>query len=609
MDSHLRWRDHVRSLRNVRPLLSLLWDAGPSLLIGTIVLRLTRAVLPTLLLWIPKQILDGLVAFQRGHGDLKKVWLLLALEFSLALTSDLLSQANNSLDTVLGERFTCHVTTLLIDHAGSVDLASFEDPLFYDKLERVRGQATGRVFMLVSLMNAAQESATLITLTISIVVFSPLLILIVVLASIPLFIGESHFSQLSYAAFFKRTPQRRLLEYLRLLATSEHSAKEVRIFGLAPYLSRRYRTLSQDIYKETDALALKRAVGGWVLGALSVAGYYSGYVIALMRTASGAFTLGTFVFLTGSLSRARMSTERMFSHLNEIAEHAVLLGDLITLLKIQPSIRSMPGSHSFPDPVMHGIEFRNVSFFYPGSSRLVVDRLNLKIGPSERIALIGSNGAGKTTIVKLLARLYDPAEGQIFLDGIDLRDYDVESLRSHISVTLQDFVEYELRVRENIGVGDIESVNNDERQREAAAKGGIARAIDLLPLRYEQVLGRRFKEGIDLSGGEWQKIALSRMFYRDATLFILDEPTASLDPESEYEFLRRFNTLMRGRMAVLISHKLSTARMADRIIVLERGKVSEEGTHDDLINRGGRYATLFAIQAQAFEDIAVASEQ
>jgi ATP-binding cassette subfamily B protein len=380
----------------------------------------------------------------------------------------------------------------------------------------------------------------------------------------------------------------------------------VRIFGLTPYLSRRYRVLSQEIYKETDDLALKRAIGGWGLGALSAAGYYSGYVIALMHTIASTFTLGTFVFLTGSLSRARMSTERMFSHLNEIAEQAVLLGDLISLLKIQPSIRSLPGSHSFPDPVLQGIEFRNVSFFYPGSTRLVLSNLNLKIGPSERIALIGSNGAGKTTIVKLLTRLYDPAEGHIFLDGIDLREYDVEALRSHISVTLQDFVEYDLRVRENIGVGDIDSVIDDERQREAATKGGISNTIDLLPLQYEQILGRRFKEGIDLSGGEWQKIALARMFYRDAKLFILDEPTASLDPESEHEILGRFNILMRGRMSVLISHKLSTARMADRIIVLERGKVSEEGTHEDLINRGGRYASLFAIQAQAFEDISVA---
>lgn len=600
LGSELTWRDHLASLSNIRLLFLMLWDTSPWLLIGTIFVRLARAVLPAALLWIPKQILDGIIAYTQHHGDLRRVWQLLALEIILALVADLLSQANTVLDALMGERFTRYVATRLIEHVGALDLAAFEDPVFYDKLERVRAQATGRMFLITSIMNAAQESFTAVTLSTALMVFSPWLVALLVVATIPTLIGEARYSRMSYSAFFTHTPQRRALEYLRLLGSWADSAKEVRIFGLVSHLSSKYRSLSQSIYQENKELAIKRAVGGWILGLLAALGYYAGYVVILKAALAGAVSIGTFTFLTGSLARSRLSTQRVFIYINGISEQAILLTDLFKIFEMKPSIHSLPNALPIPRPIREGFEFRDVSFSYPGTKNSVVRGINLRIHPSERVALVGPNGAGKTTIVKLLSRLYDPVDGQILLDGIDLRNYDLTELRSNISVIFQDFMRYDLTVRENIGFGNLRALTDDQRLQTAATKGGAAKLIDKFPQRYEQVLGRRYKDGTDLSGGEWQKIALARAFASDAQLIILDEPTASLDARAEDDFFRRFRSESTGPMAVLISHRLSTVRMADKIIVLDQGKIREEGSHDELLSIGGHYAELFRLQAAAF---------
>jgi ATP-binding cassette subfamily B protein len=599
-ETDLTWRDHVASLSNVWLLFSMLRKASPLLLITTICVRLARAVLPAALLWIPKQILDGIIAVSRHQGDLKRVWHLLALEMILALAADLLLQANSVLDALLGERLTCHVATKLIKHVAVLDLATFEDPVFYDKLERVRGQATGRMFLFTSIMNAAQETFTVITLSTALIVFSPWLVVLLIAATVPTLIGEARFSRMSYSAFFTHTPERRALEYLRLLGSWADSAKEVRIFELVSHLSSKYRILSEQIYQENKSIAVKRSVGGWTLGALAALGYYAGYVVILRAAVAGLISIGTFTFLTGSLARSRVSTQRVFLYISGISEQAILLTDLFKIFEMEPTIRSLPNALPIPRQIRKGFEFRNVSFSYPGSTNFVVRNINLRIHPAETVALIGANGAGKTTIVKLLSRLYDPVGGQIFLDDVDLKNYDVAELRSMVSVIFQDFMRYDLPIRENIGFGNIVELDDDQLLQSAAEKGGASTIIKRFPLGLDQMLGRRYKDGTDLSGGEWQKIALARAFASDAQLLILDEPTASLDARSEDEFFKRFRRESTNPMAVIISHRLSTVRMADRIIVLEHGQIREEGTHSELVRLRGQYADLFKLQAAAF---------
>ncbi len=601
-EADLTWRDHLRSLGNARFLFSMLWRTSPSFLTGIVVIRIVRATLPALLLWIPKQILDGIIAASQHHGDLRRVWQLIGIEVALAFLADLLSQANTVLEALLGERFTCFVATRLIDHVAGLDLATFEDPVFYDKLERVRGQATGRMHLFTTIMNAAQESFTVITLSSALALFSPWLVVLLIVATIPTLIGEARFSRMSYSAFFNRTPQRRALEYLRLLGSWADSAKEVRIFSLAAHLSSRYRALSESIYQENKVLAKARATGGWVMGVLSAMGYYAGYVVILKAAVAGSITIGMFTFLTGSLARSRMTIQRVFSYLNGISEQAVLLTDLVKIFEMAAVIQSPPNALPVPRPIRRGFEFRDVAFSYSGTKKTVVRNISFRIRPGESVALVGANGAGKTTLVKLLSRLYDPAHGEILLDGIDLKNYCLSELRSSIRVIFQDFMRYDLAVRENIGFGNLAAISDDSRLISAARKGGAEKIIERLPRGYDQMLSNRFKDGTNLSGGEWQKIALARAFASDAELLILDEPTAALDARAEDEFFRQFRSHSAGRMAVLISHRFSTVRMADYIIVLDNGSILEEGSHDDLLRLDGRYAELFRLQAAAFLD-------
>ncbi len=549
-----------------------------------------------MLLWIPKQIVDGIIAISRHNGDARRIWYLVLLELSLGVIAELLLHGNNILDGLLGEHLNCYVGSRLIEHAASLDLSSFEDPLFYDKLDRARGQATGRAVLLVAVLAAAQELATLVTLSIGVIVFSPWLMVLLAVATMPTFIGDASFSRLSCSLFFRRTPERRELEYLQLLGSSIQSAKEVKIFGLGSHLSARYRLLSERIYNENRSLAIKRGISGWLMAVLASLGYYGGYVIILTAAISGRISIGVFTFLIGAFARSRMSTEHIFSQLNSITEQSVLLKDLFDFFEVVPAIRSSPNALALPRPIREGFEFRNVSFSYPGSTELVLRNVSLRIGACERVAFIGENGSGKTTIVKLLARLYDPVCGQILLDGVDLRDYDLVELRSAVSVVFQDFVRYDLTVRDNVGFGDLPSRVADRHLEAAVQKSGARTLIEKLPLRYDQILGRRFKDGIDLSGGEWQKVALARMFARDAQLFILDEPTASLDVRAERDFFERLGNVLKDRTAVMISHRLSTIRTVDKIVVLDKGEVLEEGTHEKLISLEGRYADLFRLE-------------
>jgi ATP-binding cassette subfamily B protein len=597
----MTWQARMQSLRYVRPLLRLVWETSPPLLLGSVALRLLRALVPLAMLWVPKLIIDAVVQWvSHRSGSPEHIWKLVALEFGLACLSDILSRANSLCDSLLGDKFTNRVSVRLMRHATVLDLATFEDPVFHDKLERARRQTTGRMGLLAGILKIGQDVVSLVSMSTALIVFSPWLMALLVAAVIPAFLGETHYSKLAYSVLFRRTPQRRQLDYLRLLGASAQSAKEVKIFGLGGYLTKRYGEVAQSIEDENRSLAVRRAGVGTLLSFVATAGYYGAYLVVLSRTLAGAITLGTFTFLTGAFSRSRSYIENILGSLNDITEQAMYLKDLFDFFDIQPTVQSGGREIPAPRPIRDGFVFDNVTFAYPGSERPVVKDISFRLHAGEKVALIGQNGAGKTTLVKLLARLYDPTAGRILLDGVDLRDYDVEDLRREIGVIFQDYMRYDAVVRENIGFGKIEALGEEKQIRGAAVKSLAQSVIDKLPGGFEQMVGRRFDGGLDLSGGEWQKFALARAYMRDAQLLILDEPTATLDARAEYEVFQRFADLTRGRMAVLISHRFSTVRMADRILVLADGQIQEQGTHSELLAINGQYAELFELQAAGY---------
>jgi ATP-binding cassette subfamily B protein len=449
-------------------------------------------------------------------------------------------------------------------------------------------------------MGAAQDLVTLAALTSALALFSPWLLVMLVCAVIPAFLGETHFASLSYSLLYRWTPRRRELDYLRWLGATQESAKEVKIFGLGGYLAERYRRLADLFYEENRGLVLRRAGVGSLLGLLGTAGYYGAYAVILYRTLHGALTVGDLTFLAGSFARSRGLIEGVLTSFSGISEQAMYLDDLFAFFRMEPQIRSSPGALPAPRPIRRGLELRHVSFRYPGAERDALHDVSFELRPGQRIALIGENGAGKTTITKLIARLYEPSEGQILLDGVDLREYDLESWRREIGVIFQDYMRYHMLLWENIGVGRVEELN-DRRRIERAARLSLASDVAArLEKGLDQMVGRRFADGVDLSGGEWQKVALARAYMRDAQLLILDEPTATLDARAEHRIFERFADLTRGKIAVLISHRFSTVRMADRILVLHGGEVREEGTHDELLRLRGQYAELFELQASGY---------
>ena len=596
------WGERLTAMRNIPPVLKIVWDSGPAVVASGIILRLLVAVLPLGLLAITKLIIDAIVHTVQtpGHVVPRHFWWLVAAEFSLAVLGSLLSRTIDFLDALLADKYTRYVSIRVMKHASELDLIAYEDPIFYDRLERARVQATDRLGMIQSIGRLIQQMVTAISLSIYIVAYSPWLLLLLVAGVLPAFLGESHFAFLGYAKNFRQTPIRRQLDYLRVLGGSKEAAKELKLFGLKNFLSDRFTSLWDQIYEENVDLSRRRLIAGALLSLLGTVGYYSAYVYVIWRALIGAISIGTLTALTGAIVQVSSNIQQIFSTLSGIADQALFLTDLLAFFEMQPTIRSKPNALPAPRPVTRGFEFRNVSFSYPGTSRLVLDRLNFQLRPGERVALIGENGQGKTTIVKLITRLYDPSEGQILLDGVDLREYNLEDLYREIGVIFQDFMRYEFSARENIAGGKIERVGDLHLLQNAAFKSLAHEVVEKLPSRYEQMLGRRFEGGVDLSGGEWQKLALARAYLRDAQLLILDEPTASLDARSEYEVFKRFAELTAGKMALFISHRFSTVRMADRIVVLENGRIAEEGSHNELASLGGRYAEMFEMQAASY---------
>jgi ATP-binding cassette subfamily B protein len=592
------WEERMYALRNVPAVIRIFWDSAPRCVALGLALRLIVALLPLGALLITRLIINGVVAYvAHSNGLPKHFWLLVVGDFVLAGLSVVLTRSVDYLDEVLAGRFTMYSSLRIMKHATELDLASYEDPAFYDQLERARVQSIDRVSMIRALGQLLQQSVVAISLAASVFLFSPWLVLILVGCVVPAFLGETHYAFQGYALRFRQTPVRRRLDYLRTLASSKETAKEAKLFGLGPFFTSRYDTFSKEVHQEDVSLARRKLLAGSLLGLTSTACYYGCYAFVIYRTVTGHLSVGDMTFLAGAIAGTSSNIQAIFSTFSGLADQALFLGDLIRFFSIGPQIRTRPNALKAPRPIQQGFEFRNVSFTYPGRTQPVFTDLNFRIEPDERVALIGENGQGKTTIVKLLVRLYEPTGGTILLDGIPLEEYDLEDLWKEVGVIFQDFVHYEMSAAENIAAGRIEDLGNLPNLIAAAKKSSAHELINSLPEGYAQILGRRFERGLDLSGGEWQKIALARAYLRDAQLLILDEPTASLDARAEHEVFSRFAELTSGKMALLISHRFSTVRMADKILVLANGGIVEEGSHTELMSHGGRYSEMFELQA------------
>ena len=605
-------RARVGALRTLPPFLAMVWRTSPGLTVATLALRLVRALLPVATLFVGKLIIDEVLrlAGLPGHpvdaagwvasGLLSHLALLLVGELVLAVGTDVLGRVVTLVDGLLSERFTNAASIRLMQHAATLDLADFEDPELQDKLDRARRQTIGRTTLISQLFGQAQDLLTVLSFAAGLAAYAPWLILLLLAALVPAFLGEAHFNAQSYALGYARTADRRELDYVRLTGASTDTAKEVKIFGLNGFLIDRYRELSEAMQAENRRLLLRRAGWGGGLTALGTVGYYVAYAYLAWRTLTGGFSIGDLTFLAGSFLRLRGLLEGLLGGFSSMASQAMYLEDLYSFFRIQPGICSPANPLPFPARIASGFVFEDVGFRYPGTERWAVRHLSFVLLPGEVLALVGENGAGKTTLIKLLARLYDPSEGRILLDGRDLRDYDVAGLRGGMGVIFQDFVRYHLTAADNIAVGRIEARADRPRIEAAAALGLADGVIARLPRGYDQMVGRWFRTGVELSGGEWQKVAIARAYMRDAQVLILDEPTAALDARSEFEVFQRFKALSTGRTAVLISHRFSSVRMADRILVMAGGTVEASGTHEALVAAGGRYAELFELQAAGY---------
>ena len=605
------WSERLQALRYVAPLLRMVYQTHRGYTVGIVALRLVRGVVPLAGLWIGKLIIDGVIhAIQSSAAGAGVDWRylagLVALELAISVVGEVLARASALLESLLGDLFSNQLSVQLLQHAATLDLAQFEDPDTYDHLERARRQTVGRIGLLALVLGTAQSLITLVSLAAALSLYVPWLLLLLAVSVIPAFLGETHFASLGYSLLFRWTPERRLLDYVRWVGATDTTVKEVKLFGLAPFLTERYARLAKQFYDENKALSVRRAGVSTLLAFVGTLGYYGAYGVIIYltvighRSPAGLFTIGVLTFLAASFRQSRDVIQGVLLSLSQIYENALYLSDLFVFFDLEPAIKSKPGARKVPRPIRQGFVFEGVGFRYGAKGPWAVRNLSFVLQPGESVALVGENGAGKTTLVKLMARLYDPHEGRILLDGVDLREYDVDSLRASIGVIFQDFVRYDLIFRENIGVGQVEQMENRERVAAAASRSLADTVAGRLEKGFEHQLGRRFEGGVDLSGGEWQKVALARAYMRDAEVVILDEPTAALDARAEYGVFLRFTELTRDKIAVIISHRFSTVRMADRILVLQRGELLEEGTHEELLVKAGLYSELFNLQAAGY---------
>jgi ATP-binding cassette subfamily B protein len=599
----LSFKQRLSALRNLPKFFRLVWQTSPSLTIANAVLRILKSAMPLAILYVGKLIIDHVVLISVSKQTISSnlLWKLVLIEFGLAILSDILNRAITLMDSLLGDLFSNHTSVKIIEHAATLDLEQFENSVFYDKMERARQQTVGRTVLLSQVLSQLQDIITMGFLATGLMVFNPWLIIILLIAIIPAFLGETYFNDQSYSLNRRQTPEKRELDYVRFLGASDETAKEVKIFNLSGFIINRFVELSNKFYQTNRILIIKRSIWGSLFSMLGSAGYYLAYVFIIYKAVNGKITIGELTFLAGSFRQLRTLLEGILNRFTSVSQGAIYLSDFFEFFQIKSQILPSSKQRPFPNPIQQGFTFENVGYKYINSEKWANRHLSFTLNVGEKLALVGENGAGKTTLVKLLARLYEPTEGRILLDGYELAEYDVNDLRMQIGIIFQDYLRYQMTISQNIATGNITEKENDALIKSSAEQSLANLFIEGFQNNYKQQLGRRFNEGVELSGGQWQKIALARAYMKDAQLMILDEPTASLDAKAEHEVFKRFVELTKGKTSVLISHRFSTVRMANRILVLDKGEILEIGSHEELIQQNGKYAELFQLQAMGYQ--------
>ncbi|WP_263408892.1 ABC transporter ATP-binding protein [Terriglobus tenax] len=592
--------DLLDSTRNIPLLLREIWQTAPAVCTAMVLLRTVSAVLPMMALAVGGLLIDAINMAQRTHVFPVRVWWLLLAEGLLTLASNAASRMVAHYDLVLGDKFNLRMSLKLITHCNNLDLETFENSEFQDRLQRARSQITSQVSLMRNLLQALQQFIGVGVVLFGSLLVAPGLIAVQFLGVLPIVVAESYYTRLRYKLYRNRTPLKRYLDYIIGLVLSVNAVKEAKLFAIGDYIYGEYKGVAEK-HNTEDAVLSKRAMNAaLLLVALGTLVYYGTYIVLIFSAIAGAFSIGRLVFFAGILMRFRNQLSALFTNLSQGMDQLLYIGDVLEFFSYQPRLEAAASGRSVAETISTGIEFRNVSFSYQGAAKPALKNVSFHIAPGEAIALVGENGAGKSTIVKLITRLYDPSEGQILLDGIDLREYSSSSLRNAMSAVFQDYVKYDLSASLNIAIGNLEAKEDGDRIMKAAKGARVAALIEGFPRQYEQILGRRFDDGIDLSGGQWQRLALARAYMRDAKVLILDEPTATIDARAEEAVYQDVMGVIAGKMTVLVSHRLSTVRFADKILVLKNGSICEQGTHAELMEAGGEYADLFTLQARAY---------
>lgn len=578
-----------------------IWKTNKKLFLISSFCRLVAALLPVTILWIGKIIIDEIIRITTTtevNHDL--LWKYVFVEFVLVILSDLFSRAISLTDGILGDQYNIKTSVQIIKKTNEVDISLLENSEFYDKLDRARTQTMGRVDLMSNVLGQAQTTISIATLIAGLIYFEPYLIILLVLSIIPSFINEVRFSQQQYSLARSWTTERRELDYLRFIGANDKTAKEIKLFGLTDFVVKRFKKLATKYFNLNKTLVIKRSSYGFLFNVLGSISYYAAYVFIIYRVLSGSITIGELTFLSGSFNRLMKSLQEFFSKFTRISESALYLKDYFDFIDISSEPKTKEDV-PLPKIIQQGFEFKEVCFSYPESEHQILKDINFKINAGEKIAFVGQNGAGKTTLTKLLLRFYEPTSGEILLDGVNINRYNKSDYQAYFGVLFQDFFRYEFSVKENIAIGKIDEIDNQERIEKAAKLSLADEVVSELAQGYEQQLGKRFAKGMELSGGQWQKIALARAYMKNAEVMILDEPTSALDAKAESEVFERFIHLIKNKTSVIISHRFSTVRQADRILVLENGKILESGTHEELMKNNKLYAELFTLQAEGYQ--------